>query len=135
VAKSVARQLATAVLWVRIQTSLKNHKWATLAKEWPTHSSPPKQIYKKNNHMIFTRDMKCFAGRQICRGPSVREGFARARGIREETGGEEGGRRKEMVAVLGRPDSTSSILNNLYLKNTFDIVLGFFACTVHPDGT
>ncbi len=29
VAKSVARQLATAALWVRIQTSLKNHKWAT----------------------------------------------------------------------------------------------------------
>jgi hypothetical protein len=28
VAKSVARQLATAALWVRIQTSLKNHKWA-----------------------------------------------------------------------------------------------------------
>jgi hypothetical protein len=29
VAKSVARQLATAVLWVRIQTSLKNLKRAT----------------------------------------------------------------------------------------------------------
>ncbi len=29
VAKSVARQLATAALCVRIQTSLKNHKWAT----------------------------------------------------------------------------------------------------------
>ncbi len=29
VAKSVARQLATAELWVRIQTSLKNDKWAT----------------------------------------------------------------------------------------------------------
>jgi hypothetical protein len=29
VAKSVARQLATAALWVRIQTSLENHKWAT----------------------------------------------------------------------------------------------------------
>ncbi len=29
VAKSVARQLATAALWVQIQTSLKNHKWAT----------------------------------------------------------------------------------------------------------
>ncbi len=29
VAKSVARQLAAAALWVRIQTSLKNHKWAT----------------------------------------------------------------------------------------------------------
>jgi hypothetical protein len=29
VAKSVARQLAMAALWVRIQTSLKNHKWAT----------------------------------------------------------------------------------------------------------
>jgi hypothetical protein len=25
----VARKLATAVLWVRNQTSLKNHKWAT----------------------------------------------------------------------------------------------------------
>ncbi len=29
VAKSVARQLATAVFWVWLQTSLKNHKWAT----------------------------------------------------------------------------------------------------------
>jgi hypothetical protein len=44
----VARQIATAVLWVRIQTSLKNHKWATEAKEWPTHSSPPKKYTKKN---------------------------------------------------------------------------------------
>jgi hypothetical protein len=61
------------------------------------------------NDMIFTRDMKCFAGRQICRGSSVREGFSRARGIREETRGEEGSRRKELVAVLGRPDSTSFI--------------------------
>jgi hypothetical protein len=43
VAKSVARQLATAALWVRIQISLINHKWATQAKEWPTHSSPPKK--------------------------------------------------------------------------------------------
>ncbi len=47
VAKSVACQLATAVLWVRIQTPLKNHKWATYAKEWPTHSSPPKKYTKK----------------------------------------------------------------------------------------
>jgi hypothetical protein len=47
VAKSVARQLPTAVLWVRIQTSLKNDKWATFAKEWPTHSSPPKKKKKK----------------------------------------------------------------------------------------
>jgi hypothetical protein len=29
VAKSVARQFATAVLWVRIHTSLENHKWET----------------------------------------------------------------------------------------------------------
>jgi hypothetical protein len=43
----VARQLATAVLWVRIQTSLKNHKWATEAMESPTHSSPPKKYTKK----------------------------------------------------------------------------------------
>ncbi len=47
VAKSVARQLATAALWVQIQTSFKNHKWATYAKEWPTHSSPPKKYTKK----------------------------------------------------------------------------------------
>jgi hypothetical protein len=26
--------------------SLKTHKWATKAKEWPTHSSPPKKILK-----------------------------------------------------------------------------------------
>ncbi len=42
----VARLLATAALWVRIQTSLKNTKWATEAKEWPTHSSPPKKEEK-----------------------------------------------------------------------------------------
>ena len=46
-AKFVAHLLATAALWVRIQASLKNTKWATLAKEWPTHSSPPKNIQKK----------------------------------------------------------------------------------------
>ncbi len=43
----VDRLLATAALWVRIQTSLKNTKWATSAKKWPTHSSPPKNIQKK----------------------------------------------------------------------------------------
>jgi hypothetical protein len=44
----VARLLATAALWVRIQTSLKNPKWATFAKEWPTHSnSPPKKYTKR----------------------------------------------------------------------------------------
>jgi hypothetical protein len=26
----------------------KNHKWATEAKEWPTHSSPTKKYTKKN---------------------------------------------------------------------------------------
>ncbi len=38
--KLVARLLATAALWVRIRTSLKNSKWAT-------HFSPPKNIQKK----------------------------------------------------------------------------------------
>jgi hypothetical protein len=38
----VARLLAKAALWVRIQTCLKTTKWATYAKEWPTHSSPTK---------------------------------------------------------------------------------------------
>jgi hypothetical protein len=46
VAKLVARLLATATLWVRIQTSLKTKKLATFAKERPTHSSPLK---KKNS--------------------------------------------------------------------------------------
>ncbi len=41
-AKLVGRLLATAALWVRIQTSLKNTKWAIYAKEWPTHSSAKK---------------------------------------------------------------------------------------------
>jgi hypothetical protein len=45
--KLVARLLTMAALWVRNQTSLKNTEWATLAKEWPTHSSPPKNIKKK----------------------------------------------------------------------------------------
>jgi hypothetical protein len=38
---------ATAALWVRIQTSLKNTKRASYAKEWPTHASPPKKSTKK----------------------------------------------------------------------------------------
>ncbi len=41
-AKLVAHLLATAALWVGIQASLKNTKWATYAKESPTHSNPPK---------------------------------------------------------------------------------------------
>jgi hypothetical protein len=44
VAKSVARQLATAVLWVRIQTSLKNQK---IKNGRHKHSSPPKKYTKK----------------------------------------------------------------------------------------
>jgi hypothetical protein len=36
-----------AALWVRIQTSLTNHKWATWAKKLSTHSSPPKKYTKK----------------------------------------------------------------------------------------
>ena len=30
----VARLLATAALWVQIQTAVKNTKWATQAKKW-----------------------------------------------------------------------------------------------------
>ncbi len=39
--------LATAALWVQTQTSLTNTKWATLAKEWPTHYSSPKSHTEK----------------------------------------------------------------------------------------
>ncbi len=51
-AKSVARQLAMAALQVRIQTSLKNHKRATKAREWPTQYCPPK-ITKKVSFKVF----------------------------------------------------------------------------------
>jgi hypothetical protein len=41
--KLVAPQLGhTTVLWVRIQTPVKNTKWATEAKDWPTHNSRKK---------------------------------------------------------------------------------------------
>jgi hypothetical protein len=33
-------------LWVRIEKSLKNRKWAKQAKEWPTHYSPAKKNVK-----------------------------------------------------------------------------------------
>jgi len=39
--------LATAALWVRIQTSVKNTKRETYGKDWPTHSSPPKKNIQK----------------------------------------------------------------------------------------
>jgi len=45
--KLVVRLLARAALWVRIQTSLKNTKWVTYAKERPIYYSPPKNIQKK----------------------------------------------------------------------------------------
>jgi hypothetical protein len=30
----------------------KNHKWATDAKDWPTHSIPPKNLQKQNKNLI-----------------------------------------------------------------------------------
>jgi hypothetical protein len=47
VVKLVAHLITSAALGVRIQTSLKNTKLATQANEWPTHSSPRKNIQKK----------------------------------------------------------------------------------------
>ncbi len=51
--KFVARLLATAALWVKIQTCLK--KWAKKAKKWPTHSSPPKKYTKNYGHSTAVR--------------------------------------------------------------------------------
>jgi hypothetical protein len=53
VAKSAARLLGTAALWVRIQTSPKKTKWATSAKEWPTQSSPPKKCTKNQRDTLL----------------------------------------------------------------------------------
>ncbi len=56
-AEFVARHIAAAALWVRIQASLKKTtKWATLAKEWPTHSSPPKKSMKKSIKKVTSID-------------------------------------------------------------------------------
>jgi hypothetical protein len=61
-AKLLARLLATAGLWVRIQTSLKSTKWATSAKEWSTHSSPPKK-YLKNFVLQILGNVPCLQNR------------------------------------------------------------------------
>jgi hypothetical protein len=48
--------LATADLLVRIQTYLKNHKWAIwYAKEWLTHFSTPKKYI---NNLIISNWVK-----------------------------------------------------------------------------
>ncbi len=57
--KLVARLLARAALWVRTQTSLKNTKWATKAKEWPTHSSPPKICNKYTIFIAVNDSVSC----------------------------------------------------------------------------
>jgi hypothetical protein len=48
--------IAIAALWIEIQTSLKNAKWATEAKEWPTHSSQPEKFFKKLLRRRFYRE-------------------------------------------------------------------------------
>jgi hypothetical protein len=45
-ANLVEHLLPTKALWVRIQTSINDTKLAKITKEWPTHSSPPKNIQK-----------------------------------------------------------------------------------------
>jgi hypothetical protein len=53
--KLVARLLATAAVWARVKTSLKNTKWAASAKKWPTQSSPPKNIQKNRFGTVSRR--------------------------------------------------------------------------------
>jgi hypothetical protein len=57
----VAHPLATAAIWARSQIASKNTKWATSAKEWPTHSLPPQNIQQ----IIFFRgfQIRDFPGR------------------------------------------------------------------------
>jgi hypothetical protein len=70
VAKLVAHLLATAALWVRIQTSIKHTNWAPLAKERQTHSSPPKKIYKKriHNHTLTPLKQKVLYNEEVSSG-------------------------------------------------------------------
>jgi hypothetical protein len=48
----VTHLLATAALWVRIQTFL-NTKMVDIAKEWPTHSRPSKNIQKYLSSLLL----------------------------------------------------------------------------------
>jgi hypothetical protein len=55
--KLVARLLAKAALWVQIQTSLKNTKWATYAKEWTTCTlARQKNIQKQKIDTLHRED-------------------------------------------------------------------------------
>jgi hypothetical protein len=58
-AKLVALLLATAALWVRIQTTLKNSKWATSAKEWQTHSTRPQKNQDSRTNMRKVLSSSC----------------------------------------------------------------------------
>ena len=60
VAKLVARQLATAALWVRIQTSLKDPKWATETKEVANTLQPAINIYS-TKRIIEKLEFKCLS--------------------------------------------------------------------------
>jgi hypothetical protein len=53
VAKSVAQLLATACSSLGSNSDIsQNKKWSTEAKEWPTLSTPPKNIYTKTIAVI-----------------------------------------------------------------------------------
>jgi hypothetical protein len=41
-----------ALVYNRIQTCLRNLKWATKVQEWPTHFSPPKKYTKRKEMML-----------------------------------------------------------------------------------
>ncbi len=53
-AKLVARLLFTAAICVRIQTFLKNHVWATLAKQWSAHSIARQKNLKRTIHDLLS---------------------------------------------------------------------------------
>jgi hypothetical protein len=76
----VARPLAPAALRIRNKTSLKNTKWATKAKEWPTNSSLPKNIQK-----TFTKERAAYHWFLILVGfdTSDKEGIALAQSVHE----------------------------------------------------
>jgi hypothetical protein len=66
VAKMAARLLATAALWVRIQTSLKNTKRATHSSPPPKKKNIQKIIRAKNVYLCAETGVLCANHSLIC---------------------------------------------------------------------
>jgi hypothetical protein len=87
VAKLVERLVATAALWVRIQTSIKNTKWANLLLQ--LFISPKRRAY------IFRGFFYIHITNYEKKTVSIAMNLARQKNIQKKNESEESGRREE----------------------------------------